>query len=71
MTKIAALQCRMMNKKYTTFEKGSLKDDREKLRTKPDRRTDRLTDGQTDRQVDSSVLPQLLRGGIHIMKCLT
>ena len=42
MTKITGAQCRMMTNKYTKFEKDSLKDSREKLRTKPDRRTDRV-----------------------------
>jgi len=32
-----------MTKKYTKFEKDSLKDSREKLRTNPDGRTDRRT----------------------------
>ena len=43
MTKITDAQSPMMTKKYTKFEKDSLKDSREKLRTKGDRRTD----GQT------------------------
>ena len=40
MTKITGAQSLMMTKKYTKFEKYSLKDGREKLLTKPDRRTD-------------------------------
>ena len=47
VTKLTGAQCRMMTKKYTKFEKDSLKDSREKLRTNPDRRTDGRTDGQT------------------------
>ena len=43
MTKIKGAQCPMMTKKYTKFEKDSLKDSREKLLTNPDRQTD----GQT------------------------
>ena len=52
MTTFTGAQCRMMTKKYTKFEKDSLKDSREKLRTNPDGRTDRQTDGRTDRQTD-------------------
>ena len=44
MTTITGAQCRMMTKKYTKFEKNSLKDSREKIWTKPDRKTDRQTD---------------------------
>ena len=55
MTKITGAQFPMMTKKYTKFEKDSLKDSREKLRTNGDRRTDGRTDRQTDRQGDSSV----------------
>ena len=51
MTKITGAQCRMMTTKYTKFEKDSLKDSREKLRTNPDGRTDGQTDGQTDRVI--------------------
>ena len=43
ITKITGAQSPMMTKKYTKFEKDSLKDSREKLRTNPDGRTD----GQT------------------------
>ena len=57
MTKITGAQSPMMTKKYTKFEKDSLKDSREKLRTNGDRLTDRQTDGQTDRQGDSSIPP--------------
>ena len=52
MTKITGAQSPMMTKKYTKFEKDSLKDSREKLWTKPDRRTDGRTDGQTDGQTE-------------------
>ena len=55
MTKITGAQSPMMITKYTKFEKDSLKDSREKLRTNPDRQTDR----QTDRQSDSSIPPPL------------
>ena len=47
----------MMTKKHTKFEKDSLKDGWEKLRTKPDRRTD----GRTDRVIP--VYPPQLVGG--------
>ena len=47
MTKITGAQSPMMTKKYTKFEKDSVKDSREKLRTNPDRRTD----GRTDRVI--------------------
>ena len=57
ITKITGAQSPMMTKKYTKFEKDSLKDSREKLRTNPDRQTDGQTDGQTDRQGDSSIPP--------------
>ena len=48
MTQITGAQSPLMTKKYTKFERDSLKDSREKLRTKPDRRIDRQADGQTD-----------------------
>ena len=64
MTKITGAQSPMMTKKYTKFEKDSLKDSREKLRTNPDRQTDR----RTDRRGDSSIPPPSTswRGGIII-----
>ena len=51
----------MMTKKYTKFEKDSLKDSREKLRTNPDRRTDGQSDGQTG--WFQYTPPQLVGGG--------
>jgi len=61
MTKITGAQSPMMTKKYTKFEKDSLKDSREKLRTNPDGRTD----GRTDRAIPIYP-PQLVGGGIII-----
>ena len=52
ITKITGAQSPMMIKKYTKFEKDSLKDSREKLRTNPDRQTDRQTDRRTDGRTD-------------------
>ena len=52
ITKITGAQSPMMIKKYTKFEKDSLKYSQEKLLTKPDRRTDGQTDRRTDRQTD-------------------
>ena len=66
MTKITGAQSHMMTKKYTKFEKDSLKDSREKLRTNPDRQTDGRTDRRTDRQGDSSIPPLNLEGGIKM-----
>ena len=69
MTKITGAQSPIMTKKYTKFEKDSLKDSREKLRTNPDRQTDRQTDGRTDGQTDGQTgwfqytPPQLVGGG--------
>ena len=60
MTKITGAQSPMMTKKYTKFEKDSLKDSREKLRTNPDRQTD----GQTDRVIPVYP-PQLVGGGYN------
>ena len=51
MTKITGARCRMMARKNTKFEKDSLKDDRDMLRTKPDSQTDGRTDRQTDRVI--------------------
>ena len=51
MIKITGAQCRMMTKKYTKFEKDSLKDSQEKLRTRFERtdgRTNERTNGRTD-----------------------
>ena len=62
MTKITGAQSPMMTKIYTKFEKDSLKDSQEKLRTNADGRTDR----QTDRQGDSSIPPlNYLEGGYN------
>ena len=59
--KITGAQCRMMTKKYTKFDKDSLKHSREKLRTRferTDERTDKRTDGRSD-----FIMPQILFGG--------
>ena len=64
--KITGAQCRVMTKKYTKFEKDSLKDSREKLRTRFER-TDERTNGQKNRQTDGRsdfIMPQILFGGI-------
>ena len=64
MTKITGAQSPMMTKKYTKFEKDSLKDSQEKLRTRfkrTDERTNERTDGRSD-----LIMPQILFGGIKI-----
>ena len=63
MTKPTGAQSPMMTKKYTKFEKDSLKDSREKLRTKVDGRTNGRTDRQTGRFQYTP--PQLVGGGYN------